>query len=70
MLEMVQLLAAADPFVLVFSVLVFDIPRYTLWLLSLALFGALADEATECPRAKPRSSAIIPTFNGGSGLAR
>ena len=40
MLEMLQLLAVTDPFLLGFSVLVFDIPRYTLSLLSLAVFGA------------------------------
>ncbi|HEY6992603.1 MAG TPA: glycosyltransferase [Xanthobacteraceae bacterium] len=68
MLEMVQLLAAADPFVLVFSVLVFDIPRYTLSLLSLALFGAWR-RSDRVPAGDAKVSVIIPTFNGGSGLA-
>ena len=67
MFETVQLLAGTNLFLLAFSVLIFDIPRYTLSLLSLALFGvrrrgdrAGADNATV--------SVIIPTFNGGSGL--
>ena len=39
MFEMVQLLAGTNLALLAFSVLIFDIPRYTLSLLSLALFG-------------------------------
>ena len=41
MFEMVQLLAGTSWFLLAFSVLIFDIPRYTLSLVSLALFGVL-----------------------------
>jgi len=55
MFEMVQLLAATNLFVLAFSVLIFDIPRYTLSLLSLTS-SACADEATERLRGKFRSA--------------
>ena len=40
MFEMVQLLAETNLFLLAISVLIFDIPRFTLSLVSLALFGA------------------------------
>ena len=69
MFEMVQQLAETNLLLLAFSVLIFDIPRFTLSLLSLALFGvrkrskgALAGNASV--------SVIIPTFNGGSGVDR
>ena len=39
MVEIVQLLAGTNLFLLAFSALIFDVPRYTLSLLSLALFG-------------------------------
>ena len=39
MFATVQLLAETNLLVLAFSVLIFDIPRYTLSLVSLALFG-------------------------------
>jgi len=39
MLQAVQLLAGTSFFLLAFSVLIFDIPRYTLTLVSLALSG-------------------------------
>ena len=39
MFEMAQLLAGTNLFLLAFSVLIFDIPRYTLSLVSLAVFG-------------------------------
>src|SRR5258707_13415158 len=68
MLEMVQMLAGTNFFLLAFSVLIFDIPRYTLSLLSLALFGVRSrSEAVAATTASV--SVIIPTFNGGSGLA-
>ena len=66
MFEMVQQLAGTNLLLLAFSVLIFDIPRYTLSLLSLALFGTRRRRD-----GAPRSvsvSVIIPTFNGGSGL--
>jgi cellulose synthase/poly-beta-1,6-N-acetylglucosamine synthase-like glycosyltransferase len=68
MFEMVQLLAGTNLFMLAFSVLIFDIPRYTLSLLSMALFGVRSrSEAVAATNASV--SVIIPTFNGGSGLA-
>src|SRR5215472_4458238 len=67
MLEMVQLLAETNLFLLVFSVLIFDIPRYSLSLLSLALFGAWR-RSDRVPAGNASVSVIIPTFNGGSGL--
>jgi cellulose synthase/poly-beta-1,6-N-acetylglucosamine synthase-like glycosyltransferase len=67
MFETVQLLAGTNLFLLAFSVLIFDIPRYTLSLLSLAVFGAR--RRSDRVRAGNASvSVIIPTFNGGSGL--
>jgi cellulose synthase/poly-beta-1,6-N-acetylglucosamine synthase-like glycosyltransferase len=67
MLDMVQLLAETNLFLLVFSVLIFDIPRYTLSLVSLALFGVRA-RSDQVPAVNASVSVIIPTFNGGSGL--
>jgi len=69
MSEMAQLLAQTNLFLLAFSVLIFDLPRYTLSLLSLFLFGA-ARRRNGMPAASARVSVIIPTFNGGSGLDR
>jgi cellulose synthase/poly-beta-1,6-N-acetylglucosamine synthase-like glycosyltransferase len=67
MVEMVQLLSGTSLFLLAFSVLVFDIPRYTLSLLSLALFGTRR-RSDGLPAHDASVSVIIPTFNGGSGL--
>jgi cellulose synthase/poly-beta-1,6-N-acetylglucosamine synthase-like glycosyltransferase len=68
MFEMVQLLAGTSLFLLAFSVLIFDIPRYTLSLLSLAFFG-VRRPSDRAPAGNASVSVIIPTFNGGSGLA-
>jgi cellulose synthase/poly-beta-1,6-N-acetylglucosamine synthase-like glycosyltransferase len=67
MFETVQLLAGTNLFLLAFSVLIFDIPRYTLSLLSLALFGARR-RSDRVGAGNASVSVIIPTFNGGSGL--
>jgi cellulose synthase/poly-beta-1,6-N-acetylglucosamine synthase-like glycosyltransferase len=67
MFETVQLLAGTNLFLLAFSVLIFDIPRYTLSLLSLALFGARR-RRDRVGAGNASVSVIIPTFNGGSGL--
>jgi hypothetical protein len=67
MFEMVQLLAGTNLFLLAFSVLIFDIPRYTLSLASLALFG-LRRRSDSVAAGNASISVIIPTFNGGSGL--
>ena len=68
MFEMVQLLAGTNLFLLAFSVLIFDIPRYTLSLVSLALFG-VRRRNDRGAAGNVSVSVIIPTFNGGSGLA-
>src|SRR5258705_13178726 len=68
MFEMVQLLAGTNPFLLAFSVLIFDIPRFTLSLVSLALFG-VRRRNERATAGNFSVSVIIPTFNGGSGLA-
>ena len=67
MFEMVKLLAETNFSLLVFSVLIFDIPRYSLSLLSLALFGAWR-RSDRVPASNASVSVVIPTFNGGSGL--
>src|SRR6185437_5797152 len=67
MFELVQQLAETNLLLLAFSVLMFDIPRYTLSLLSLALFG-VRRRTTRVPARNASVSVIIPTFNGGSGL--
>ena len=69
MFEMVQLLAGTNLFLLAFSVLIFDIPRFTLSLVSLALFG-VRRQSDRVPAGNASVSVIIPTFNGGSGLDR
>ena len=68
MLETVQLLAGTNLLLLAFSVLIFDIPRYTLSLLSLAFFG-VRRRSDPAPAGNASVSVIIPTFNGVSGLA-
>ena len=68
MFEMLQMFTATSPLVLVFSVLIFDIPRYTLSLMSLAAFGFWG-RSGEPAVGEVSVSVIIPTFNGGAGLA-
>src|SRR5262244_3592809 len=65
--KIVQLLAGTHLLLLAFSVLIFDIPRYTLSLLSLSLFGAWR-RSDRVSAGNASVSVIIPTFNGGSGL--
>src|SRR4029077_18979576 len=67
MLEMVKLLAGTNLLLLAFSVLIFDIPFYTLSLVSLAVFS-VRRRSDRVPAGKSTVSVIIPTFNGGSGL--
>ena len=67
MLDTVQLLAGTNLLLLAFSVLIFHIPRYTLSLVSLALFG-IRRRSDGVPAGNASVSVIIPTFNGGSGL--
>ena len=69
MLDVVQTLSDTNLFLLGFSVLVFDVPRYTLSLISLALFGMWGPVRRGPVAADQHSiSVIIPTFNGGPGL--
>ena len=71
MFEMLQLLAGTHLFLLAFSALIFDIPRYTLTLVSLALFGMRKGLRNHpLPAGGVTVSVIVPTFNGGSGLDR
>ncbi len=67
MLQALQLFAGTNLFLLAFSVLIFDIPRYTLSLLSLALFRARR-RSEKMPARSFSVSVVIPTFNGGTGL--
>jgi cellulose synthase/poly-beta-1,6-N-acetylglucosamine synthase-like glycosyltransferase len=69
MLELLQQLAESHPLLLSFSVLVFDVLRYTLSLVSFALPG-MWRRAYQAPAGTASVSVIIPTFNGGSGLDR
>jgi cellulose synthase/poly-beta-1,6-N-acetylglucosamine synthase-like glycosyltransferase len=69
MFEVMQLVAETNWLLLAFSVLIFDIPRYTLSLVSLALFG-VSRRNDPTPIHQFSVSVIIPTFNGGSGLGR
>lgn len=69
MLEMVQTLSETNLFLLALSALIFDIPRYTLSLVPLALFGAWGKSGPKAAQADRLSvSVIVPTFNGGAGL--
>ena len=61
MFEMAQLLAGTNLFLLAFSVLIFDIPRFTLSLVSLALFG-LRRQSNGVPAGNPSVSVIISGF--------
>jgi hypothetical protein len=69
MFELVRSLAETNLLLFAFSVLLFDIPRYTLSLASLVLFG-WRTRSDRVPLVNTSVSVIIPTFNGGSGLDR
>ena len=64
LVDLVQFMAGTNPLLLAFAVLIFDIPRYSLSLLSLALFGAWRSGAV-APAGPASVSVILPTFNGG-----
>ena len=69
MLEVVQTLSDSNLFLLAFSALIFDVPRYTLSLVSLAVFGVWGKARRGRVHAGQLSvSVIVPTFNGGAGL--
>jgi len=67
MFDLVQLIAGSNPLLLALAVLIFDIPRYTVSLVLLALFGATRSGAA-APARHTSISVILPTFNGGDGL--
>jgi cellulose synthase/poly-beta-1,6-N-acetylglucosamine synthase-like glycosyltransferase len=69
MFEVLQLVAGTNWFMLAFAALIFDIPRYTFSLVSLALLGWLDRPRVNAVPPSVTISVIIPTFNGGSGLA-
>src|SRR4029079_11521965 len=69
LLDVMRLLVETNGLLLAFSALVFDIPRYTFSLVSLVLFGARQVAPNEPPPTDFSISVIIPTFNGGEGLA-
>ena len=56
MFEMVQLLAGTNLLLLAFSVLIFDIPRYTLSLRFVGLVRRAQTKRCERPQAKLRSA--------------
>jgi cellulose synthase/poly-beta-1,6-N-acetylglucosamine synthase-like glycosyltransferase len=69
MLEVMQALFASNFLLFACSALIFDVPRYTLSLASLALFGVWGGSRRGREFARQiQVSVIVPTFNGGSGL--
>jgi cellulose synthase/poly-beta-1,6-N-acetylglucosamine synthase-like glycosyltransferase len=69
MFEMLRLLAETNWLLLALAALIFDVPRYTFSLLSLSLLGLFRTPRNGGGRTDASISVIIPTFNGGSGLA-
>jgi cellulose synthase/poly-beta-1,6-N-acetylglucosamine synthase-like glycosyltransferase len=70
-LDMVRQLIATNPFELALAALIFDIPRYTLSLVSLALLGARRIlQPGKASAGKLTVSVVLPTFNGGAELGR
>jgi cellulose synthase/poly-beta-1,6-N-acetylglucosamine synthase-like glycosyltransferase len=69
MFEMLRLLAETNWVLLAFAALIFDVPRYTLSLVSLSLLGLFRAPRVDETQLDASVSVIIPTFNGGSGLA-
>ncbi|WP_455963489.1 glycosyltransferase family 2 protein [Methylorubrum aminovorans] len=70
MLAMLHVIADTNWLFLAFSVFIFDVPRYTFSLLSWSLLGLSWNPRSGDRRCEAAVSVIIPTFNGGSGLAR
>ena len=69
MFEMLRLLAETNWLLLASAALIFDVPRYTFSLVSLSLLGLFGKSQRRERRTDASVSVIIPTFNGGSGLA-
>ena len=57
----------ASPFLAVLSVIIFEVPRYVMSTISMAIFGVRGVPARDCLTS---ISVIIPTFNGAAGLER
>ncbi|PZV34748.1 glycosyl transferase [Mesorhizobium kowhaii] len=71
MFELAQHLAGTNLFSLMFAALIFDIPRYTLSLISLALLIMLRGPShSRTPPGGASVSVILPAFNGAAGLDR
>lgn len=69
MLELAQHLAGTNLFSLMFGALIFDIPRYTFSLISLALLLILRRPGHDhTPPGDASVSVILPAFNGAAGL--
>ncbi|WP_244413823.1 glycosyltransferase family 2 protein [Methylorubrum extorquens] len=69
MFAMLYVIADTNWLLLAFSALMFDLPRYTFSLLSWSLVGIFGSSRPGDRRVEAAVSVIIPTFNGGSGLA-
>jgi cellulose synthase/poly-beta-1,6-N-acetylglucosamine synthase-like glycosyltransferase len=70
MFDMVQFVWQTNPLAVFFGVLILDVPRYTLSLILLALLGSVRTFRVDASTIAPVSvSVIVPTFNGGRGLA-
>lgn len=71
MFDMLEELARANVLLLLIGVLIFDIPRYTFSLLSLALTGVARNARRGSqPAGRATISVIVPAFNGGDDLDR
>jgi cellulose synthase/poly-beta-1,6-N-acetylglucosamine synthase-like glycosyltransferase len=69
MFAMLYVIVDTNWLLLAFSALMFDLPRYTFSLLSWSLAGIFGNSRPGDRRVQAAVSVIIPTFNGGSGLA-
>ncbi|MCP1558753.1 UNVERIFIED_ORG: cellulose synthase/poly-beta-1,6-N-acetylglucosamine synthase-like glycosyltransferase [Methylobacterium sp. SuP10 SLI 274] len=69
MFAMLYVIADTNWLLLAFSALMFDLPRYTFSLLSWSLVGIFRNSRPGDRQVQAAVSVIIPTFNGGSGLA-
>ncbi|CAO4134634.1 hypothetical protein [Methylorubrum extorquens] len=69
MFAMLYVIVDTNWLLLAFFALMFDLPRYTFSLLSWSLVGIFRNSRPGDRRVQAAVSVIIPTFNGGSGLA-
>ncbi len=70
LLVAMALVAQADPLLLAFAVIVFEIPRYTFSLIALAIHRGLRKPRLDEPDSHHTVSVVIAAFNAGSGLLR